>query len=252
MKTVLVLPLMLIVSSIIFGCSTNAPLTSLYYDIDEARSQKNLIVFLRGRGGSHEDFVSEGFVDAVKSTKLPYDMVAPNAHFGYYFGETLVGRLKADIIDPAKIKGYENIWLVGASMGGLGALMYSRFYPEDITGVLVISPFLGYDKIISEIASKGGVRQWDPGEYNPDNDWQRMLWHWLKQYAAKPRQRPTIFLGYGTEDTYVKAQRLLGDILPDDQVIITSGGHTPETMKKIWDIFLRRDNSGNQNIWDWK
>ena len=51
--------------------------------------------------------------------KLPYDMVAPNAHFGYYFGETLVNRLKVDIIDPSKVKGYENVWLVGASMGGL-------------------------------------------------------------------------------------------------------------------------------------
>lgn len=108
----------MLVIFIISGCSTNAPLKSLYYDVDQSRSQKNLIVFLRGRGGSHEDFASEGFVDAVKAGKLPYDMVAPNAHFGYYFGETLVGRLKADIIDTARVKGYENIWLVGASMGG--------------------------------------------------------------------------------------------------------------------------------------
>ena len=120
--------------------------------------------------------------------------------------------------------------------------MYSRFYPKDIEGILVICPFLGYDKIISEIESQGGVRQWDPGEYNPDKDWQRMLWHWLKQYAdTPPRLKPEIYLGYGTEDTYVNAQRLLGDILPNNHVIITSGGHTPETMKKIWDIFLQKD-----------
>ncbi|MFT5701293.1 MAG: pimeloyl-ACP methyl ester carboxylesterase [Desulforhopalus sp.] len=225
----------------ISGCSTNAPLKSLYYDIEESISQRNLIVFLRGRGGSHEDFAEKGFVDAIKDSKLPYDMIAPNAHFGYYFGETLVERLKADIINPAKAKGYEEIWLVGASMGGLGALMYSRFYPEDVKGVFVISPFLGYDKIISEIESQGGVRQWEPGEYNPDNDWQRMIWHWLKKYSDNQRQKPVIYLGYGTEDSYVEAQRILGDILPYDQVITTSGGHTPETMKKLWDIFLQRD-----------
>jgi hypothetical protein len=240
MKSFLTFSFILVIV-IISGCSTNAPLKSLYYDIEESISQRNLIVFLRGRGGSHEDFAEEGFVDAIKDSKLPYDMIAPNAHFGYYFGETLVERLKADIINPAKAKGYEEIWLVGASMGGLGALMYSRFYPEDVKGVFVISPFLGYDKIISEIESQGGVRQWEPGEYNPDNDWQRMIWHWLKNYSNNQRQKPEIYLGYGTEDSYVKAQRILGDILPYDQVITTPGGHTPATMKKLWDIFLQRD-----------
>ncbi len=77
----------------------------------------------------------------------------------------MVERLKADIINPAKAKGYEKFWLVGTSMGGLGALIHSRFYPEDAEGVFVISPFLGYDKIIGEIGSQGGLRQWEPGEY---------------------------------------------------------------------------------------
>jgi hypothetical protein len=79
-------------------------------EIEESSSQKNLIVFLRGRGGSYEDFVDKGFVDAISDRKLPYDMIVPNAHFGYYFGETLVGRLKAGIIDPARAEGYEEIW----------------------------------------------------------------------------------------------------------------------------------------------
>jgi cobalamin biosynthesis Co2+ chelatase CbiK len=79
------------------------------------------------------------------------------------------------------------------------------------------------------------------GKYNPDDDWQRMFWHWLKQYPENQRQKPVIYLGYGTEDSYVKAQSILADILPNEQVITTSGGHTPETMKKLWDIFLQKD-----------
>ncbi len=222
----------------LFGCSTNAPLESLYYNAGETKTQKNLIVFLRGRGGSHEDFATDGFVDAVKVRKLPYDMIAPNAHFGYYFGETLVARIKADIIEPAQAKGYEKIWLVGASMGGLGALMYSRYYPEDVEGVYVIAPFLGYNGIVDEISNAGGVREWNPGEYNSDDDWQRMLWDWLKQHTDKRNPKPVIYLGYGTEDSYVKAQRLMEELLPRDQVITTPGGHTPRTMKKLWDMFL--------------
>lgn len=237
--------LLIFLSTLLFlslsGCSTNAPLQSLYYNAEEIGTQKNMVIFLRGRGGSHEDFATEGFVDAVKNRDLLYDIVAPNAHFGYYFGETLVARLKADIIEPARAKGYQKIWLVGASMGGLGALMYSRYYPEDVVGVYIISPFLGYDKIIGEISKSGGARQWDPGAYNPDDDWQRMLWDWLKQHTDKREPKPMIYLGYGTEDTYKKGQMLVEELLPMDHVFKTSGGHTPETMKKLWDMFLEKD-----------
>jgi pimeloyl-ACP methyl ester carboxylesterase len=168
-------------------------------------------------------------------------MIAPNAHPGYYFGETLVPRLKADIIEPASAKGYETFWLIGFSMGGLGALMYAREHPEDVAGVCVISPFLGYDKIVREISDAGGVRQWDPGEYNPDKDWQRMFWHWLKKGAEGEHAFPRLYLGYGAEDSFATAHGLLADLLPRDHVFIVSGGHTPKTMKKVWHIFLEKD-----------
>lgn len=226
---------------VIFSCSTNAPLKTLYYKTEESAFQKKMVIFLRGRGGSHEDFASEGFINDIKIRKLPFDMAAPNAHFGYYFGETLIPRLKADIIEPAKEKGYETFWLVGVSMGGLGALMYTRQYPKDVEGVCLISPFLGYDKIIREIADAGGVRKWDPGEYDPNKDWQRMFWHWLKQCADGEKPLPRLYLGYGAEDSYATAQGLLGDFLPRDHVFTTSGGHTPKTMKKVWRIFLEKD-----------
>ena len=229
---------LILVLSIFLSCSTNAPLKTLYYKTEENVSQKNMIIFFRGRGGSHEDFASEGLINDVKTRNLPYDMAAPNAHFGYYFGETLVSRLKADIIEPARAKGYETFWLVGFSMGGLGALMYTRQHPEDVEGVCVISPFLGYDEFISEIADAGGVRKWDPGEYDPENDWQRMLWHWLKQRTVGEHPLPRLYLGYGTDDSFATANGLLGDLLPPAHVFTTSGGHTPKTMKKLWHIFL--------------
>jgi pimeloyl-ACP methyl ester carboxylesterase len=227
--------------SLIFGCSTNAPLKTLYYNSEENISQKNMIIFLRGRGGSHEGFASEGFINDIKTRKLSFDMAAPNAHFGYYFGETLVPRLKADIIDSARAEGYERFWLVGVSMGGLGALMYTRQYPEDVEGVCVISPFLGYHYFIQEIAEAGGVRSWDPGDYDPDDDWQRMFWHWLKQCANGEIPMPRLFLGYGTEDPFVRTHGLLRDLLPPDHVFTTSGGHSRETMKRLWRIFLEKD-----------
>lgn len=231
----------IVVSLLLFGCSTNVPLKTLYYQAEEDASQKKMIIFLRGRGGSHEDFAFNGMIDDIKTRKLPYDMAAPNAHFGYYFGETLIPRLKADIIEPAREKGYEKFWLVGFSMGGLGALMYTRQYPEDVEGVCMISPFLGYNDIIREITDAGGVHQWDPGEYDPDNDWQRMLWHWLKQSADGQHTFSKLYLGYGTEDSFATAQGLLGELLPRDHVLTISGGHTPKIMKELWLIFLDKN-----------
>ncbi len=217
------------------------PLETLTYRFGPSCSE-SAIVFLRGRGGSPEDFAENGFVDEVLRRRLPYDMMAPNAHFGYYFSRTLVPRLKQDVIDPAKAGGYRRVWLVGASMGGLGALMYLRSHPEDVEGVYLISPFLGLNGMIKEIAKSGGVRSWSPGEYDPEDDWNRMLWDWLKQYSENPSAWPPIYLGYGTEDRFHSAHRLLGQILPAERVYETQGGHTPEAMKKVWDLFLDGEN----------
>lgn len=227
---------------LLLGCATNAPLKTLYYRNNEYGPQKNMIIFLRGYSGSYKDFASQGFVNDVRIRKLPFDMAAPNAHPGYYFGETLVPRLRADVIAPARAQGYRRFWLVGTSMGGLGALMYMLKHPEDLQGVLLISPFLGYSSIIREIENAGGVRGWEPGKYDPNEDWQRMLWDSLKQIAAGEKKMPVeLYLGYGTEDTFAAGQKLLADLLPRDHVIQISGGHDTKTMKRIWQIFLEKD-----------
>ncbi len=227
-------------ASLLSGCAFwggREPLETLYYRSGPPCNE-NAIVFLRGQGGSHEDFAEKGFVDEVLQRGLPYDMMAPDAHFGYYFSRTLVPRLKQDVIDPAKANGYRRVWLVGASMGGLGALMYLRSHPEDVDGVYLISPFLGFNGMIEEIAEAGGVRSWSPGEYDPDDDWNRMLWDWLKQYSENSSDWPPIYLGYGVEDRFHPAHILLGEILPAERIYETPGGHTHEAMKRTWDLFL--------------
>lgn len=226
--------------ALLCGCFGNAPLKALNYAAVSNATQKNLIVFLRGLGGDHRDFVRESFVDAVKQRHLPFDMTAPNAHFGYYFSQTLTTRLAADIIDPATVAGYEKIWLVGVSMGGLGSLMYAKEHPEDIDGIYLISPFLGYEEIIHEITTAGGIDLWQPGEYDPKDDWQRMFWHWLKLCAAGERPMPNIYLGLGAQDDFNPAHQLLSTLLPADHIFIIDGGHDIKTMKQLWVIFLDR------------
>jgi len=220
------------------------PLETLTYTAEPSRN-KHLIVFLRGLGGAwgclwepYKCFETEGFVEAVRKRRLAFDMVAPNIHFGYYKDRTLEERLTEDVIKPAKAIGYEKIWLVGASMGGLGSILYIRKHPEYIDGVLLLGPYLGGRSIVAEISKAGGVREWDPGFYEGEMDWQRLLWDWLKQYGANPAGRIPIYLGIGADDLYYDAQKVLADSFPQDRVIIIAGKHRLSTFKRIWDIFL--------------
>ena len=104
--------------------------------------------------------------------------------------------------------------------------------------ITVIAPFLGDPEIIDEIAGEGGVRNWSPGGYDPSEDWQRLLWDWLKSYADNPEGRIPLYLGYGQEDRFIKAHRLLAEILPQQRVYAVEGGHDPETMRRLWLRFL--------------
>jgi|GEM_PF-228145 len=221
------------------GCTwfTKAPMDVLYYPREDAAPQPNLFVFLRGIGGSHRSFEEEGLVTKVRAGQLPFDMVAPNSHFGYYANRTLIKRMKADVIDPARRQGRNNIWLVGFSMGGLGSLLYLREQPQDVQGVCLVAPYLGDGPVIAEIRAAGGVRAWSPGDYDPDKDYQRMLWHWIKDHVDGDRPVP-IYLGFGESDRFAPANTLLAELLPPDHVMRIPGGHDYPTFKALWNGFL--------------
>jgi pimeloyl-ACP methyl ester carboxylesterase len=233
--------LIMVLSLSAAGCSYLAqqPLEIATYRTVPESERRNLIVFIRALYGNHKTFEKEGFVAMVRAKGLRYDMVAPNAHMAYYYGRTLDKRLKEDVIEPARAAGYTNIWLVGVSLGGLGSLMYLLKYPEDsgITGIVLMAPFLGEREILNEIIQAGGVRKWEPGGYN-ENDWQRLLWDWLKRYDQQQARLPPIYLGYGDNDSYAMGQRLLATILPRDHVIAIKGTHSVDTVKQIWAIML--------------
>ena len=125
-------------------------------------------------------------------------------------------------------------------MGGLGSLLYTLEHPEDINGVYLISPFLGYEEIIDEIKTEGGLQRWQSGEYSPDEDWQRMLWHWIQEEVTS-ENTPPVYLGFGNKDTYVEAQKMLATALPEDRITRMSGRHDYDTFKSLWLTFLRRD-----------
>ncbi|GAA5164985.1 alpha/beta hydrolase [Viridibacterium curvum] len=235
--------LLAILISITAGCAFRGetPIATLRYENPSkpASEGKKLLIFLRGLGGGHEIFQNNGLVDQVIIRGLPFDMVAPDAHFGYYRDETLGRRLYEDIIVPARQQGYTEIWVAGTSLGGLGALFLQIEHPGEVDGIILLSPFLGWNGIVEEIQSAGGLARWEPGPHTVE-DWQRYLWAWIKQYQARPERVPPIHLGYGASDLFVSAQDLLATALPEGRTTVVKGGHTYGTLRALWTTYLDR------------
>ncbi len=232
------------------GCYTSkGPLGAIYYN-NQVDRKNHLFVFLHGRGGSARDFEDNGFVQEIRKEGLPFDMVAVEASLGYYANQSIVDRLKEDVIGPAKAGGYEHIWLVGVSMGGLGALFYTMAYPEDIDGLLLLSPYLGDAPVIKDISDSGGLLKWHPGEpvEIDQADWQKILWKWLQSYTSKQKNIAGFYLAYGIDDKFFHANNLLAEVLPGSHVFTVKGGHEWSVWKALWSEFIKNALKGERSL----
>lgn len=196
----------------------------------DQRSSDTLLVFLPGKGDRGADFERHGFLEI--SEHGSFDVLAADAHFGYYAERMLVGRLHEDVILPARARGYEHIWLLGISAGGLGANLYARAHPDLVDGVILLAPYPGEQALIEEIRAAGGLSNWS-GESGAGEIVHRELWRWLKQATEQPGF-PTIVLGYGSDDRFADAAVVLAERLPAERVFTTPGGHRWPAWRRLW------------------
>ena len=217
------------------------PMRTVAYEHSHAPA-KCLFVLLPGAGDHAERFQQQGLVEDLQNSDRSIDIRAADATRGYYMKGTLLDRLETDIITPAKTRGYQEIWLVGPSMGGLGSLLYSRAHAAEVTGVLAIAPFLGDNDLIEQIAAAGGLKQWQApprvDAMSRDN-YQRELWRWLQSATQGREAAPAIFVGYGTSDRLSRADSLLAGALPASRVFLTTGGHEWPAWRRVLASFLR-------------
>jgi hypothetical protein len=216
------------------------PLRSIEY-ANAAAPAKCLFVLLPGRGDRAEAFEKRGFIDELRAHRLSADVRATDATFGYYMRGTFLDRLSADVIAPAKARGYQEIWIAGPSMGGFGALFYTHAHTADISGVLAIAPFLGDKDVIQEIAAAGGLQSWQaPPPALPMNrdNYQREMWRWLQAVTQGREPAPPIYLGYGRSDKLAPADELLRAALPAERVFLTDGIHEWGAWRRVLKSFL--------------
>ena len=203
-------------------------------------ADRSLLVMLPGATDRPEDFVEQGFIQAVRACGVSIDVVAVDAHMDYYLEHSVVERLETDVIAPARAKGYRRIWLMGISLGGMGALAYARGHEMDVEGVILLAPFLGTRGLIAEVVRAGGLDRWQSGKIE-SNDEERALVAWLKDYRPDKAGSARIYLAYGRGDRYSPASEMLAQRLPAERVLIMEGGHDWPTWLRLWKHLLRRD-----------
>lgn len=201
-----------------------------------------LVVFLPGFGDDAEDFDRNGFVADVTRRGLSVDMVAAQATMGYYARGSFPDRLATDVVGPARVRGYDQVWLVGMSMGGLGTVYYSRAQTAQITGILALAPYLGDSDLTDEIRAQGGVARWHAParvEVMNEDNYQREIWRWLQAVTRGQERGPAIYLGYGKSDKLAHQDELLAAALPPDHTYLVDGAHDWKTWKILFDEFLQ-------------
>jgi pimeloyl-ACP methyl ester carboxylesterase len=201
-----------------------------------------LVVFLPGRGDEPEDFVRHGFPAALQRAGSRCAMLGVDSHLGYFEERSIVTRLQEDVIDPARARG-QDVWLVGISLGGLGALAYTREHPDAVKGLVLLSPYLGEDDVIQAVQAAGGLAAWSPQGASGARD-SRDLWMFLQRLGQPGSNLPPVWLGYGRSDRFAGPDGMLAAVLPAGRVVTLGGHHTWRTWRRLWEKVIADANPG--------
>lgn len=202
------------------------------------QSAQHLIILLAGQGAEKDYFENHDWIAMARAHEVEVDFITPHAHLGYYMTNSLVTRLKEDVIVPAKKKGYKSISIVGISMGGFGAILCSRALADEIDRIYLIAPYLGKDYVHDEIRTAGSLKQW---QIKPENreEWTYFIWQHLKEMTEGKQAEDKIFLAYGEQDSN-KGIELLARAMPQKNVIHIPGGHKDVIFTQLWKMMLDR------------
>jgi pimeloyl-ACP methyl ester carboxylesterase len=191
------------------------------------------MICLPGAYQSAAEFDGAGFARRVADRHLSVDLVFVDLELQHLGDRAAVERLRAEWILPA-LEAKTPVWLCGISLGGLIALLYAEAHRDELTGLCLLAPYLGNRMLTGEIARAPSVAQWQPGALAESDD-ERRVWRYIQSCG---QDAPPLYLGFGQDDRFAAAHRLMASALPAARVDIVAGGHDWATWSKLWELFL--------------
>ena len=211
---------------------------SVRYAAHPSHRADTLVILLPGALHGPQDFLREGYADAVQARGLALDLQFAALEFEHVASEQALPELRDDLLKPAIEDGYRSIWLAGISIGGYVAMRFADRFPGYVQGLFLMAPYPGNRMTTNEIAQSGGLAAWQPGALAGD-DAERGNWRWL--------QRPgkvEVHLGYGSEDRFATAHGMMAQALSAEHVDQVGGGHDWSAWRTLWERFLDRRFGG--------
>lgn len=208
-----------------------------------SKDNNKLVIFLPGIRGESEDFIQNRFFQTARDYDLNHDLAAINSDIKHSIDGSFVKRLKKEVIEPAKAEGYDSIWLVGISLGGYDSMKYYATYPNDIEGVILLSPYPGIDEEINAMGTR--FKTVMKMIVAVDKDYIPFSLLEIARKLQAHNKLDNVFLSYGNKDKFATIYPNFIKLLPPGNVHMIKGNHDWTTWENIWeDILQKRYISG--------
>jgi len=191
------------------------------------------LVMLPAAYTAPQDFVDAGFIRAVRERRLDVDLVFAGLELAHVGDRSVLARLAAEHILPARARGVA-VWLGGISLGGYLALCFAERHASELAGLTLFAPYLGSHLVTAEIEQARGVAQWRPAAIAEDDD-ERRVWRFIRSLRGSSLP---VHLGLGRDDRFAPRHRLLAAALEPESVDVVPGGHDWATWQHLWERFL--------------
>jgi pimeloyl-ACP methyl ester carboxylesterase len=193
---------------------------------------RTLVIVLPGRHDEGRGENERGMARAIQEAWPSADVLLASATFAYYRDGRLVQRLHEDIVAPAQRDGYRRIWLAGASMGGMGAMLYAARHPDTLAGVVLFAPFLGDKALLEEIAAPAAYSA-GSRDLAAAGRFDQLSATGLEVHSRTACAGGRVWLACGSDDYLLSGARLLATTLPDGRFVEMPGGHDWRTWSRI-------------------
>jgi pimeloyl-ACP methyl ester carboxylesterase len=192
-----------------------------------------LLVLLPGAEMQPEDFATQGFIAAVRARGLLVDIQCPALNYTHVMARTVESTLHEYVITPARAAGYAQIHLAGISLGAFNALLYASAHADEIASLCLLAPYPGTGDILAEIRRAGGPQAWLATPEAQQGD-ERVFWRWLAECQRSGHWPCPIHAFTGTEDRFLRGQRMLMECLPTGCAHELPGAHDWPAWQAQW------------------